>query len=563
MKPALADPGYGSLERQVLDLGHRASRGGPITTLPDGSLIWATTEPEAPYLAKAMWAISRLALRRSTDGGRSWGQPHVFMQGTKEYSLLSHTLRVTAAGSLIHLFVRYSGYDYDSGLPEKSLCEVFTHRSHDGGRTWSEPKKVPTAERYNGDVLSCEQLRDGRLIYPFCYLSNVKAQFRTSAMYSDDDGVTWKRSVTTLEAGGGGFESGASEPSAVELPDGLLWMLIRAQTGFTWESFSTDRGVTWTVAKPSHLPASNAPTVGLRLRSGDIALAWNNHVQSNYARQSLLLGITSDGKTFRGLREIDFTDFQNNPSDPLLHVTYPYLAETRDGAIAVTYNKGNWSRHNRPALAIVQPLYILARQELVDFRLGRVGWHTTNPGPSPVAVERYVTTSAGDLWMELEQPANAKTPTGISRNLPLVADGTVRITMSVVRPEAFVTFGDSLIDPANTAEGVLRLRFAGGKMMVGAGVAEEVSRNYRNKTTYAYTGRVVKTETAYPKPVPPDGQLELVVEYRASEQKATIRMNGGPAMVLATTKVFGLTSIGFANASGGAVRIGSIRTDLA
>ena len=133
------------------------------------------------------------------------------------------------------------------------------HHSFEGGRTWSEPKKVPTGERYNGDVLSSEQLRDGRLIYPFCYLSNVKAQLRASAMYSDDDGATWKRSTTTLEAGGG-FESGASEPSLVELPDGRLWMLIRAQTGFTWQSFSTDCGVSWTTASPSNPPASNAPT---------------------------------------------------------------------------------------------------------------------------------------------------------------------------------------------------------------------------------------------------------------------------------------------------------------
>ena len=79
--------------------------------------------------------------------------------------------------------------------------------------------------------------------------------------------------ASTCEAGGSGFESGASEPTVVELPGGRLWMLIRAQTGFLWQSFSTDRGQTWSKAAPSSIPSSNAPATMLRLRSGKIAVA--------------------------------------------------------------------------------------------------------------------------------------------------------------------------------------------------------------------------------------------------------------------------------------------------
>lgn len=383
-------PVYGKLDRFSLDLGFRAPRGGPITALKDGSLLWVTTDPEAPYLSKAMWSISRLSVRRSIDGGKSWSDGRLLQQGTQAYSLLSHNIYQTKSGTVLHIFVRYSGYDYETGTPEKSLSEVFIQRSNDNGKNWSEAEKLPTGERYQGDILSMEQLRDGRIVYPFCFLSNVKSQFVVSVMYSDDDGKTWKRSSSVLRTGGSGFESGASEPTVVELPDGKLWMLIRAQTGFLWESFSTDRGQTWTPATESVLPSSNSPATALKLKNGEIAIAWNNHVDSNYARQSLVIGLTRDGKTFSGLREIDSTDFTDDPTASIPHATYAYLSEMKDGKLAVSYNKGNWSRHNRPTLAIIGKEWILAKQDEANFQNGRTGWHTIDPGTkASAATETY------------------------------------------------------------------------------------------------------------------------------------------------------------------------------
>jgi hypothetical protein len=120
-----AVPRYGAMERISLDLGHRATRSGPIAVLGDGTALWITTEPEPPYLAKAMWPISRVVMRRSQDNGRSWGEPRVLLQGTRDYSLLSHALRVTTSGALLHIFVRYSGYDYESASPAKSLSAKY------------------------------------------------------------------------------------------------------------------------------------------------------------------------------------------------------------------------------------------------------------------------------------------------------------------------------------------------------------------------------------------------------------------------------------------------------
>ncbi len=557
-----AVPQYGQMERFTLDLGHRATRSGPVAALSDGSLLWITTEPEAPYLAKSMWSISRLVMRRSTDGGKSWNAPQILQQGTRDYSLLSHTIRQTSSGAIVHIFVRYSGYDYDTGTPEKSLCQVFIERSTDGGKSWSAPQKLDTGERYHGDILSMEQLRDGRLVYPFCFLTNVKSQFAVSAMYSDDDGQTWTRSPSVLRTGGGGFESGASEPTVIELSDGRLWMLIRAQTGFLWESFSTDRGKNWTPATQSVLPSSNAPSTAIRLKNGDIAIAWNNHVDSNYARQSLVIGLTRDGKAFHGLREIDFTDFPDNPAEPALAVTYSYLVEGKDGNIFVSYNKGSWGRHNRPTLARISPAWISAKEEIVDFHDGRTGWHTINPGPQvAAAVEKYVSPDEKSLWLEIAQNPKYKAPTGIIRNIPMLSDGEVRVTLQAVQPESYLLFGNSLLAPGNLTEACLRLRFTGDKVFLAAGSPEN-TQNDRKTTQYSFMSHRIKDETPYPITFKPEDVLNISLRYRAETGKAQISINGGPPVELQTGKILGLTFLGLSVASGGSVRLQSIKTNL-
>jgi hypothetical protein len=543
------------LERLSLDLGHRGTRAGPVSVLRDGTVLWITTEPEPPYLAKAMWPISRLTSRNSRDGGRTWGEPRSFLRGTEQYSLLSHALCNTQARTLLHLFVRYSGYDYETASPAKSLCEVFAHRSRDGGSTWDEPRKLPTGERYNGDVLSLEQLRDGRLIYPFAFLTATKGQFASSALYSDDAGMTWKRSASVLQAGGGGFESGANEPSVAELPDGRLWMLIRAQSGFQWQSFSEDRGETWTPAQPSAIPSSNAPATLLRLRNGKIAIAWNADVQSNYARQSLVLGITGDGNAFECIREIDGTDFPDNPSEPTLHVTYPYLAEAQDGRILVSYNKGHWMRHNRPTLARVEPEWLLAASERIDFNDGRTGWHTVNPGPSRTsATERYERTAEG-LWLEIGQTANNAAPAGITRNIRHITNGTIRAVVHCVKPDAYLLFGESLLYPGSIDAGILRIRWTGDSILIGAGLAETVDRP-RGTTIYSFVNHSIKTESAYPQGS--TGASVVSIHFRTRDRWAGIRIGDGPEVELVIASVIGLNYVGLGVSRGGALRVREI-----
>ncbi|MEZ5347500.1 MAG: sialidase family protein [Pyrinomonadaceae bacterium] len=556
-------PENGAMERFTLDMGFRAPRGGPVTALGDGTLLWVTTDPEAPYLAKSMYSISRLAMRRSTDGGRSWSKRQVLQKGSETYSVMSFVIRALKSGNVIHIFTRSSGYDYETGLPEKSLRETYFEHSADNGKTWSAPQKMPTGERYQGDILSMEQLRDGRLVYPFCFLTNVSSQFAVSVMYSDDDGKTWQRSSSVLRTGGGGFESGASEPTLVELPDGKLWMLIRAQTGFLWESFSDDRGKTWSAATESKFPSSNAPASMLRLKSGEIAVAWNPHVDSNYARQSLVIALTSDGKTLKGMREFDFTDFTDDPKASIPHVTYPFLTEAKDGTIAISYNKGNWSRHNRPTLARINRSWILEKTDVVNFHDGRTGWHTIDPGPNrAAAIEKYLLEN-DKLWLEITQNPNNKNndATGIVRSIPLVQQGEITFTVNSTKADGYLILGDSLLSPRNLDEGCLRIRISDGKIHLAAG-KEERLQNDRRTTKYNYLLHRIKEETEYPKAFGSGEELNISVRYNSAAQKAQISVNGGPSVELKTAKVLGLAYVSLLASNGGNIRLNSINTNL-
>ena len=180
------------LKRFTLDVGHRSNVSSSVVELKDGTLLWATTDPEPTN--RVSRSISRITLRRSADGGRSWDHDQILAKGDAQFSVYSFAINRLLSGKLLHIFSRSAGYDTVSGDPQRSLREIHIHHSDDSGKTWENPIKVDTGERYHGDCLSMEQLPDGRIVFPFSYLTNVNSQFAVSAIYSDDDGYTWKRS---------------------------------------------------------------------------------------------------------------------------------------------------------------------------------------------------------------------------------------------------------------------------------------------------------------------------------------------------------------------------------
>lgn len=230
----------------------------------------------------------------------------------------------------------------------------------------------------------------------------------TTMWLSDDGGLNWRPSKTTIKSPPhaiGGVHRGlrwqniAVEATVVELKDGTLWALLRTSQDYHYESFSKDRGETWSEGKPSRFAATlTMPTLG-RLPDGRLLMLWTNqsplpelHTATGRSedaftnRDTLHAAISDDeGKTWRGFREVGLdehrarTDYATwgGPQDRGNHQSeFVPLDANR---ILVAY--GQHKNHRR--LAIMDTRWLLEKKRVADFSKGAGDWlhHSFIPVP--------------------------------------------------------------------------------------------------------------------------------------------------------------------------------------
>ncbi len=145
---------------------------------------------------------------------------------------------------------------------------------------------------------------------------------------STDQGQTWTR------RGGVAFpDTDFDEHMLVERQDGSVWMLARTKNGIS-ESFSLDRGATWSEPQPSAIKHVSSRFFIRRLTSGKLLLVKNGPIDVRLPRRSSLTAFLSsdDGLTWgKGLL-----------LDDRSVVSYPDGIQAPDGSIYVLYD---WNRH--------------------------------------------------------------------------------------------------------------------------------------------------------------------------------------------------------------------------
>ena len=324
-----------------------------IATLPEGRLVTLYVNHRRAEEMDQVGPPQPVFIRDSEDHGLTWSEPRIAYHHPAGKGVVSGGNPLVDQEGKLHSFaVRYFREPTSGTIPgDSSLVHSV---SSDGGKTWSEPKTIDYGHPFTGALNSYVALRSGRLLVPLSYSDDFTVDpGKCLTVFSDDGGSTWHKGSDDIAVPEGprGGHPGALEPVVVELEDGRVWMIIRTQRGRFFQAFSADGGETWSETSPTSLEAPNAPGAILRLADGRLVFCWNDLSQFPKKardfrqlpgggvsdRRYLHIAISSDdGKTWSRSRQIAQRE---EGESPRTNVAYPFLCETADHRILVTYHR--------------------------------------------------------------------------------------------------------------------------------------------------------------------------------------------------------------------------------
>jgi predicted neuraminidase len=222
--------------------------------------------------------------------------------------------------------------------PSPSTWWGMLMRSDDGGRTWSEPRRLP--EEIIGPVKNKPvQLPDGSLL---CPTSTEQNGWRVHFERTPDLGRTWE----IIGPVNDGRQIGAIQPSVLFHADGRLQALGRTTKGKVFEIWSLDGGRTWGPMSLTALPNPNAGTDAVTLKDGRQLLVYNHTARG---RSPLNVALSADGQQWQAALVLE--------DEPGKEFSYPAVIQTRDGLVHITYT---WKRQ-RIKHAVVDPARLTLR----------------------------------------------------------------------------------------------------------------------------------------------------------------------------------------------------------
>lgn len=209
--------------------------------------------------------------------------------------------------------------------PSPSTWWGMVKTSSDGGRTWSEARRLP--DGILGPIKNhAVTLKDGTIVSGS---SDEEGGWRVHFEISKDQGATWTRTADI----GDRQTMGLIQPG-ISLVDGnRLMAFCRSRAGKVFITSSTDGGLSWTPPAPTALPNPNSGVDAVGLKDGRTLLVYNHVPAPSRARSPLNVAISKDGQKWEEVALLE--------DDPGQEFSYPAVIQAANGHVHITYT---WHR---------------------------------------------------------------------------------------------------------------------------------------------------------------------------------------------------------------------------
>ena len=303
-----------------------------------------------------------VVLRRSTDGGRTWGPMQVLANdGRNPCKNQCPVILPTGRILLVWLWNKWIPTEKD-----RTTREVFVMHSDDDGATWSKPRNITVSVYQPGwqwygtgpchGIVKRSDPHKGRIVVPARHNAKGTHTF-THVIYSDDNGETW-------QIGGIVPRERTSEATVVELSNGDLMINCRNQRGdenHRVSAISRDGGGTFAevwLEKALIEPRGWQATLlfhSMNPRMGKGNILFSNPANGELRSDGTLQLSEDDGRTWRKI-------MRYAPKPAPYFTGYSDLGLLADGSVGILYERGDLSegdakneRYDEVGFTVVQP----------------------------------------------------------------------------------------------------------------------------------------------------------------------------------------------------------------
>ncbi|MER6258363.1 sialidase family protein [Streptomyces sp900105245] len=299
-----------------------------------------------------------VVLRRSTDGGCTWGRLRVVAAGDGDTRGNPAPVVDPRTGAVVLVTCANSGKVTEAQIMRGEAApasgrRVFVQRSRDDGRHFTPPRDI-TAEAGRPDwrwyatgpghaVALTRGPHAGRLVVPANHSTAPPAgsgdtgreprHYGGHALYSDDGGRTWRLGFVT---GGHDGVTNPNETTATQLTDGRLYFSSRDQNGSApgnrLDTYSGDGGATLDRPYAPQPTLDDVPMVEgsvLQLDGPDPRLLFSAPSVPTARRAMALWSSADAGRTFTRLLTVS-----DRPA------AYSDLVPLGDGTLGILYETG-------------------------------------------------------------------------------------------------------------------------------------------------------------------------------------------------------------------------------